>query len=173
MCGFIALGKKINNKEKQHEQQTAEQKAKKMNTERPGGWVLSGQDSQRAVGAAGTAGSRIGTHFCSHLPLPPIAPPHTPSAYWRNPFLPSYLAVPTLSPQPCWLPGSLRRGCVTVSKQQPCAQRARPVDQTCLSFTSMEIHSLCPPGKTKKTQERKWNPPAFAALQYSVQVLVK
>lgn len=29
MCGFIALGKKINNKEKQHEQQTAEQKAKK------------------------------------------------------------------------------------------------------------------------------------------------
>lgn len=136
-----------------------------MKMERWGGWILSGQDSQRVVEAAGTAGSRTGAPFCSDLPLPPIAPTYKHlSAYWRT----SHLAVPALSPQPCWHPGSLRRGCVTVSKQQPCAQSARPAEQICLSFTSMKTHSLCPPGKTKKTQERKGNPPAFAAHQYSV-----
>lgn len=59
----------------------------KVNMERWGGWILSGQDSQRVVETAGTAGSRTGAPFCSHLRLPPIAPPtQTPFCLLENSF---------------------------------------------------------------------------------------
>lgn len=175
MGGFIALGKKkYSNKEKQCEWQMAWAGSSKVNVGRPEDGAWTGQSR-----SAWSCKDSMQQSSPPPAPHPHTPPPHTPFFLLENPS-PGFLAYQSplclLSPFTCWLPGSLRRGCVTVTEllqQQPCTQGARAADQTCFSVTSLETHGLCPVGKTKKTPERKGNPPAFAAHQYSVQVLVK
>lgn len=178
MWGFIELGKKYNNKETQHWRKMAWAGSNKVSMWRPEGPILSRQVSQQVAGAA----DRPTAGCCSFLQSPLSPPPHShlpnthPFSYWRifSCLLSCQSSPWLLSSVTGWLPGSLRRCPVTVAKlsyQQPCTQRARADDQTCLS-TSVETHTLSTLGKTKKTQTGKWNPPAFTA-QYSVEVLGK